>query len=759
MELNPDKIFSLYENSVVKIISYGDQGVSQGSGVIIKEMNIIVTNFHVLNYNLALKISLKNKDIQYNSIFAFDPANDLLLIKLPESYSHLHNSFKLSHNIKVGEIVYTIGYPLGFEATISNGLLNGINSVQNENFSYLNNFNKNWIRFNAPISEGSSGGALVNSRGELIGLTTSTHTKGQNINFAIPISKVIKLYHEENNFCLPPQLKHHFLLYAIAFSVNNYFEALLHIDKCIKLSTDLLRYSFLSKKVHLLFLTGDYKRTKSLLQKLIPEIEKLGEFVEDKPDTTLKKLYFSNDLDILYYDIAEILFLEGSVQQSLSYVEKGLKIYKYSSELNYSKSKILFKMNDYENCLNYIDLAIDLDNGKGEYYSMRGKCYLELNNLDLAKISLEKAVKLFPNDHNSFRLLGSCYSKMGDYNKALSYFDESIEKIKQSAINPKEKNTLDFSILCSKAYCYMNLFKFEELKTIAQEVKNIKQKKYYGFYLESIAFSQLHDPDKALECINKSLELKKTHNGYSQRARIYMHYKNFDYAFADVTKALEIDNINIEYLLLRNKILSLLNRKTFDIDEFLVNDSSTKTNNFDKLISIGKNYKFNKDLPKAKKYFSLAAETKNLSLIEKVTLASCFSSIQDYKLAIHFISEVIQAKENKEDLLIVRMGYYFKVNQPNKVLHDLNKLINSDPENPDYYEYRWSIYLEMNLYLLAIQDLEKLIILQPGRQEELYALIKTIRKGPTYMKLINLRARFFKKSPVSKMRTLNKQSL
>lgn len=706
-------------------------------------MNLVVTNFHVLNYNLDLKISLNNNDIKYDSLFAFDPTNDLLLIKLPESYQHESNSFQLSNNVKVGEIVYTIGYPLGFEATISNGLLNGINSVQNENFSYLHNFNKNWIRFDAPISEGSSGGALVNSRGELIGLTTSTHTKGQNINFAIPISKVIKLYHEENNFCLPPQLKHHFLLYAIAFSVNNYSKAFLHIDKSIQISPQYFSYFFLTKKAHLLFLTGDYKKSRNLLERIIPQIEKLSEYVEDKPDTTLKELYFSHDLDIIYFDIAEILFLEGSIQQSLIYVEKGLKIYKYSSELNYLKSKILLKMNDYENCLNYIDLAIDLDNGKGEYYSLRGKCYLELNNLDLAKISLEKAVKLLPNDYNSFRLLGSCYSKVGDYNTALSYFNESIEKIKQSAIIPKDKKTLDFSILCEKAYCYMNLLKFEELKTIAQEVKNIKQKKYYGFYIESIAFSQLRDQVKALECINKSLAINETHDAFAQRSRIQFNSNNFEDALKDITKALEIDSMNIEYLLLRNEILKALNRKTFDIDKIIENDSSI--NKFDKLIKLGKNYKLKNDIPNAKKYFILASNLQNLILIDKITLANCFSSIQQYELAINFISEAIQEKVNNTDLLIMRIGYFLQLNKYKEVLQDLTILINRNAENPEYYDSRWVIYLELKLYSHAIQDLEKLIVLRPERKDELYAIIENIRKAPAYMKFSNRIARLFKK--------------
>ena len=101
----------------------------------------------------------------------------------------IDNSFpaiSLGNNnvMKVGQKIYAIGSPLGFENTMTEGIISGLRDRKGEKF----------IQISTPISPGSSGGAVVNSKGELIGITTSSITEGQNLNFAIPVNEVIKVY-------------------------------------------------------------------------------------------------------------------------------------------------------------------------------------------------------------------------------------------------------------------------------------------------------------------------------------------------------------------------------------------------------------------------------------------------------------------------------------------------------------------------------------------------------------------------------------
>ena len=97
-------------------------------------------------------------------------------------------SIKIANSdlIKVGQKIYAIGSPLGFENTMTEGLVSGLRYNKEED--------KNYIQISAAISHGSSGGAVVNSNGELIGISSATIAKGQNLNFAIPVNDFITAY-------------------------------------------------------------------------------------------------------------------------------------------------------------------------------------------------------------------------------------------------------------------------------------------------------------------------------------------------------------------------------------------------------------------------------------------------------------------------------------------------------------------------------------------------------------------------------------
>jgi hypothetical protein len=85
-----------------------------------------------------------------------------------------------SDKVQVGEGVVSIGSPLSLEATVSSGIISSIRDLSEGNLHLF--------QTTAPISHGSSGGALLNMRGEVIGITTAQMTGGQNLNFAVPIN-------------------------------------------------------------------------------------------------------------------------------------------------------------------------------------------------------------------------------------------------------------------------------------------------------------------------------------------------------------------------------------------------------------------------------------------------------------------------------------------------------------------------------------------------------------------------------------------
>ena len=119
------------------------------------------------------------KDTVYRvqSIVGRDPRQDLALIKVSGVSSPVL-SIGRSGKVQVGESVYVAGNPMGFlEGTFSNGIVSGVREFR---------VGSQRIQITAPISEGSSGGPVLNSKGEVIGIAVSTITAGQNLNFAIP---------------------------------------------------------------------------------------------------------------------------------------------------------------------------------------------------------------------------------------------------------------------------------------------------------------------------------------------------------------------------------------------------------------------------------------------------------------------------------------------------------------------------------------------------------------------------------------------
>jgi hypothetical protein len=169
-------IYKNIVNSTVTIIT--DNG-SQGSGFFIAP-NIIATNYHVIEGSTTASCYLNNSEIKYkiDGYLALDKAVDLILLKI----SGLNKpSIKLStSDVSIGQKVFVIGSPIGLSATITDGIISGMRNFEGYKL----------IQMSAPISPGSSGGPVLNSRGELIGISVLQYKEGQNLNFAIPMNNL-----------------------------------------------------------------------------------------------------------------------------------------------------------------------------------------------------------------------------------------------------------------------------------------------------------------------------------------------------------------------------------------------------------------------------------------------------------------------------------------------------------------------------------------------------------------------------------------
>ncbi len=167
---------------------------SSGSGVIISDDGYIVTNNHVIDGADELEITLHDNRTFVAEIIGVDPTTDLALVKIPEKELE-YLEFSNSDEIKVGEWVLAVGNPFKLNSTVTSGIV----SAKARNINILKNQNaiESFIQTDAAVNPGNSGGALVNTTGELIGVNTAIASNTGSYtgySFAIPsniVSKVV----------------------------------------------------------------------------------------------------------------------------------------------------------------------------------------------------------------------------------------------------------------------------------------------------------------------------------------------------------------------------------------------------------------------------------------------------------------------------------------------------------------------------------------------------------------------------------------
>lgn len=178
------------------------QAKSSGSGVIVSKDGFIVTNNHVIENANTIEVTLSNNKKYKAVLVGKDKDTDLAVLKIEEE--NLPNlSFANSDDVRVGEWVLAVGNPFDLSSTVTAGIV----SAKGRNINILQSHSRNsrsntaiesFIQTDAAVNPGNSGGALVNTRGELIGINTAIATPTGTFagySFAVPsnlVSKVVE---------------------------------------------------------------------------------------------------------------------------------------------------------------------------------------------------------------------------------------------------------------------------------------------------------------------------------------------------------------------------------------------------------------------------------------------------------------------------------------------------------------------------------------------------------------------------------------
>ena len=166
---------------------------SEGSGFVFDEAGHIITNYHVVQGAEEVEVNFTGADRMKAKIVGVDPSTDLALLEIDASAQAL-TPLRLGNSdiVQVGDAVVAIGNPFGFERTVTAGIVSALQrEIQAPDGFTIDKV----IQTDAPINKGNSGGPLLNSKGEVIGVNSQIATDGLTegnvgIGFAVPINTV-----------------------------------------------------------------------------------------------------------------------------------------------------------------------------------------------------------------------------------------------------------------------------------------------------------------------------------------------------------------------------------------------------------------------------------------------------------------------------------------------------------------------------------------------------------------------------------------
>jgi S1-C subfamily serine protease len=214
-DLAMTELIRLVEPSVVRIDVKSRQGDSSGSGFVVAESGLIVTNYHVVEG--ADSMTIRSRDGRETSPTGYliaEPKFDLCVLLVdPDRFPCVPIAMAAAPPQK-GESVAAFGSPLGFSFSATNGIVSSYRSGREVREALSSSgFNAydalgyspemDWVQTSAAISGGNSGGPLVNMKGEMIGVNTFTSSIGQNLNFAVARRKVVEVIEKRSQFPMP----------------------------------------------------------------------------------------------------------------------------------------------------------------------------------------------------------------------------------------------------------------------------------------------------------------------------------------------------------------------------------------------------------------------------------------------------------------------------------------------------------------------------------------------------------------------------
>ena len=369
-----------------------------GSGFFVRD-NLIATNYHVIEGAARGTAKLVGQFSTYTieGVTATDKTNDLALLKVTVSGIKplpLGNS----SDVKIGETVYVAGNPKGLEGTFSDGIIS----------SRRDQYTKERLQMTAPISPGSSGGPVLNSKGEVIGISFMTLVGGQNLNFAIPSRYLTELLPEstlakplaQGNRSISAET--YFTWGNTKYGLGDYKGAIADYDSAIRLKPDAAAYNN----------RGVAKRT------LGQHFAAIADY-----DTAIR---LKPDLADAYNNRGNVKVKLGQHFAAIADYDSAIRLKPDDAEAYYNRGNAKNTLGQHFAAIADYDSAIRLKPDLAEAYYNRGVAKNTLGQHSTAIADYDSAIRLKPDLADAYNNRGAAKVKLGQHFSAIADYDSTI---------------------------------------------------------------------------------------------------------------------------------------------------------------------------------------------------------------------------------------------------------------------------------------------------------------------------------------------
>jgi tetratricopeptide (TPR) repeat protein len=404
---NLPAIIKKIQPSVVTILTYDEKGkgLMQGSGFFIRKDGDIITNRHVLQGASSADVkTAQGKVYPITRVVAEDKEGDLILVSVdipPDAVYPLSVSASIP---EVGERVIVIGSPLGFEKTVSDGIVSAVREIPQ--FGKI-------IQITAPISPGSSGSPVVNMKGEVIGVATLQTVEGQNLNFAVPSEWITRLkagkeqrLAEWEKGGTKEWRASAEGLYSTGLSflwVEDYKKALPYFEEAIKKNP---RYA------EAYFQIGycNYQRGR-----YTEAVEAFKQAIRIKPDDAKA-----------HYNLGRAYSELGRYNEAIEAYKAAIRIKPDDAEAHYNLGVVYYKPGRYTEAIEAFKQAIRIKPDYAKAHYNLGVAYGKLGRYNEAIEAYKQAIRIKPDFADAHCYLGAAYFRLGRYPEAVEANKQAI---------------------------------------------------------------------------------------------------------------------------------------------------------------------------------------------------------------------------------------------------------------------------------------------------------------------------------------------